>query len=223
MKVRSDPATLVLATTNEGKWREFDAALSGLGITLVRRDPPVDEVPEETAGTYVGNATIKARHAARFTGMPSLADDSGLEVDALGGAPGVASARYGGPELDDAGRTALLLAALADVPPAERTASFVCALVLARPDGATVSFEGRCHGSICAAPEGPSGFGYDPVFHAHDLGCTFGSANPADKARVSHRAVALRGLVAWWSKHGPAWVTEGSTDRRPSGGRPTLP
>ena len=206
--------TIVLATTNEGKWREFDVALSGLGITLIRLDPSEDGAPDETASTYVGNATIKAVHAATRTGFPALADDSGLEVDALGGAPGVTSARYGGPGLDDAGRTAHLLAALGDVPDPLRTASFVCALVLARRDGTCIGFEGRCHGTIEREPGGPGGFGYDPVFRSNDLGTTFGRASAAAKARVSHRAAATSAFADWWRTSGAAWIAggEGNVD-----------
>ncbi len=197
---------LVLASGNAGKIAELRAALAGGPTTvyaLAERAPDGPPPPPEDAPDYAGNAAIKARHAAHLTGLPALADDSGLEVDALNGRPGVHSARYGGPGLDDAGRVAHLLDALRDVPDARRTARFVAVLALATPDGTLhATFEGTCEGRILHAPEGAHGFGYDPVFHATDLGQAFGTADPAAKRRVSHRAHALAAFAAWWD--GPA-------------------
>jgi XTP/dITP diphosphohydrolase len=141
--------------------------------------------------SYEENAVAKARAVAGTTGLPALADDSGLEVDALGGAPGVRSARYAS---TDAARVARVLAALAGVPAVGRGATFRCVVALVWPDGRAVVAEGACTGRIATAPTGEGGFGYDPIFFADDLGRTFAEAPPGDKARVSHRARALRAL-----------------------------
>jgi XTP/dITP diphosphohydrolase len=154
-------------------------------------DVPPLVLPEETGATYEANATLKARAVAAAAGLPALADDSGLEVDALDGAPGVRSARYGASDGERIGR---LLAALAGRRGKERAARFRCVVSLAWPDGRVVSAEGACEGTITEAPEGQGGFGYDPVFHATELGRTFAAASSAEKARVSHRARAMRAL-----------------------------
>lgn len=190
---------LLIATTNRGKFREFSALLADLPLRLtsLADHPHVPTVPEEGA-TYLANATEKALVAARSTGMPALADDSGLEVDALGGAPGVASARYAGPRADDAANVARLLEELAGVPPGRRTARFRCVIVVARPDGAILSAEGTCEGLITTAPRGEGGFGYDPVFFDPEAGATFAELPPAIKNARSHRAravAALRGAL----------------------------
>jgi XTP/dITP diphosphohydrolase len=148
-------------------------------------------LPDESADSYAGNALIKGRAAARLTGCLVLADDSGLEVDALGGAPGVRSARYGGPGLDDAGRVRLLLDALRAVPPAKRAARFRCVIALVEPDGREQLVEGTVEGFIAEAPRGSGGFGYDPVFFYPPLGRTLAELTEAEKARVSHRAHAV--------------------------------
>jgi len=152
---------------------------------------PDATLPEETADTYAGNALLKARAAASLTGCVVLADDSGLEVDALGGAPGLRSARYGGPGLDDAGRVRLLLDALRAVPAAERTARFRCVIALIEPDGRERLVEGTVEGCIAEAPRGKGGFGYDPVFFYPPLGRTLAELTEEEKARVSHRAHAV--------------------------------
>ncbi len=167
------------------------------GVPFVLRnlaDLPGAWLPEETAPTYRDNALDKARAAVRLTGARALADDSGLEVDALGGAPGVGSARYGGPGLDDAARCARLLAALRGVPPERRTARFRCVLALVEPGGAEHVVEGVVEGRIAEAPRGEGGFGYDPIFYYPPLGRTFAELGPADKAAVSHRARAARAI-----------------------------
>jgi XTP/dITP diphosphohydrolase len=189
------PSVLVLATGNPGKTAELVRLLAGWGSVEVRSlvDHPTVTLPEETGATYEANAVLKARAVAAATGLPALADDSGLEVDALGGAPGVTSARYGA---SDAERVARLLAALGGRPPAERTARFRCVVVLAWPDGRVVTAEGACEGTIADAPSGTGGFGYDPVFVSTELGRTFAEATRDKKARVSHRARALRALAA---------------------------
>ena len=189
------PPVLVLATGNRGKVAELSALVAEWGSIDVQSlaDHPTVSLPEETGSTYEENATLKARAVAMATGLPALADDSGLEVDALGGAPGVRSARYGA---NDGERIARLLSALAGRPRADRGARFRCVVVVAWPDGQVVTADGACEGTIVEAPSGAAGFGYDPVFHSVELGCTFAAAPPEAKARVSHRARAMRALSA---------------------------
>ena len=184
---------LVLATLNRAKARELAALLQGLPWEVVGLAAlPGAALPEETGRTYRENALRKARHAAALTGARALADDSGLEVDALGGAPGVLSARYGGPGLDDAGRCARLLDALAGVPPEKRAARFRCVIALVDPDGREQVVEGLVEGRITEAPRGAHGFGYDPVFFYPPRGCTLAELPLEDKARVDHRGRAVR-------------------------------
>ncbi len=189
------PPRLVLATANRGKLEELRALVAEWGPAEVRSlaDFPGVTCPEETGGSYLENALAKARTVAAATALPALADDSGLEVEGLGGAPGVRSARYAP---TDAARVARLLAELAGVPRAARRACFRCVVALAWPGGAAVTAEGTCRGRIATAPSGGGGFGYDPVFVADGLGCSFAAAAPADKHRVSHRARAVRALGA---------------------------
>ncbi len=189
--------SLVVATLNPAKGREIAEILADLPYGVrVLADIPGATLPEETESTYRGNALLKARAAARQSGMLALADDSGIEVDALGGAPGVLSARFGGPGLDDRGRVALLLERLRDVPPERRTARFRCVIAIVAPDGVEQVVEGTAEGVIAAAPRGAGGFGYDPVFFYPPLGRTFGELTEAEKARVSHRGAALRAAQA---------------------------
>ena len=192
------PPRLLLATRNAGKRRELTALLADLPVRLVGPDDigPLPDV-DETGQTFVANAHLKAQAYARSAGCLALADDSGLEVNALGGAPGVQSARYAGPDADAAANNARLLAALVDVPPARRTARFHCAMACVDPAGRVVATaEGQTTGRILAAPRGDRGFGYDPLFLSDDLGVSFGEAAPADKNRVSHRARACAALRA---------------------------
>jgi len=149
-------------------------------------------LPAETGTTYAANALAKARAGARLAGALALGDDSGLEVDALGGAPGIQSARYGGPGLDDAGRCRRLLDALTDVAAARRTARFRCVIALADPSGWERTVEGAVEGLITTAPRGHRGFGYDPLFYYPALGRTFAELAPEEKARVDHRGLAAR-------------------------------
>ena len=155
-------------------------------------DYPGAVAPEENETTYRGNALLKARAASRLTGTWALADDSGLEVDALGGAPGLHSARYGGPGLDDAGRCAWLLEALRDVPDDRRTARFRCVIAIVDPAGREWVVEGVAEGTIAHEPRGTSGFGYDPLFSYPPLGKTFAELSDAEKSDVSHRGRAAR-------------------------------
>jgi XTP/dITP diphosphohydrolase len=192
----------VLASSNRGKAAELTALLAdaGLGaVELVTQGTLGIASPPEDAPTFIENALLKARHAARASGLPALADDSGLLVEALGGAPGVRSARYAGDGADDAANVVRLLAALAHVPagPA-RAARFVCVVVaLARADDPTpIVAQGEWHGEIAVARAGSGGFGYDPVFLDPGLEATAAELDAATKNRVSHRGAALRALAA---------------------------
>jgi XTP/dITP diphosphohydrolase len=189
------PPRLVLATANPGKARELGELLGEWGPmeVLTLAGFPGVACPEEDEASYEANAVAKARAVARATGLPALADDSGLEVAALGGAPGVRSARFAP---TDAERVRKLLDALAHVADGERTASFRCVVALAWPDGRVETGEGECTGRIAAAPSGAAGFGYDPVFVADELGASFAAVPAGAKRRVSHRARAMRALGA---------------------------
>lgn len=190
--------SVVLASSNAGKLAEMQAILSATGLSV--RPQGDFDVPEaeETGITFVENALIKARNAALATGQPALADDSGLCVDALDGAPGVFSARYAGPGAADADNTAKLLAALDDVPDDRRMARFQCVIVLLRHgrDPTPVICTGTWEGSVQRAPTGTNGFGYDPVFHVPDHGCSAAELDSDTKNRISHRGRALAALKA---------------------------
>jgi XTP/dITP diphosphohydrolase len=186
------PRPLLIATHNPGKKAEFAALLGDLPLELLTLDEAgLHFSVAEDGDTYAANALLKARGYAAPSGLLTLADDSGLDVDALDGAPGVYSARYGGPGLDDRARYELLLAALKDVPPSQRTARFRCVIALAWPDGRSETAEGVCEGSIAIAPRGAHGFGYDPVFLlAERPGLTMAELSPEAKNALSHRARA---------------------------------
>lgn len=188
-------ATLVLASENTGKLKEIRSILADLPIAvqLPNRYATV-HYPEE-GDDYAANAAAKALAAAQVCGVPALADDSGLEVTVLGGAPGPRSARYGGPGLDDAGRVARLLATLHEVPPTERAACFVAVAALAIPDGRVVLSRGVCRGRILEQPRGRGGFGYDPIFWVEQVQASMAELPPEVKNRLSHRGRAFRGLV----------------------------
>lgn len=188
------PDRLVLATANPGKAEELRTLVREWGpieAVDLRAFPGVD-LPQETEPSYVGNAVGKARFVAAATGLPALADDSGLEVEALGGAPGVRSARWAGPEATDEERVAKLLGELAGVPEPARRARYRCAVALGWPDGRLATAEGECGGRIAHVPDGRGGFGYDPVFVADELGRSLGRATPLEKQGVSHRGRAMR-------------------------------
>jgi XTP/dITP diphosphohydrolase len=186
---------LVVATLNRGKGRELTRLLADFPFEIVLlADVPGARLPEETGTTYAENALIKARAAARATGLPALGDDSGLEVDALGGAPGLYSARFGGPGLDDAGRIALLLERLVAVPDERRTARFRCVVAFVGTDGEERLAEGTVEGTITRVPRGAGGFGYDPVFFHPPNRCTLAELPEEDKLRVDHRGAAVRAL-----------------------------
>lgn len=189
---------LVLASGNRGKLAEMRGILAGLDVELVAQSELGVADAEETATTFVENALLKARHAARATGLPALGDDSGICVDALGGAPGLYSARYAGTHGDSGANIAKLLDALRDVDEARRTAHFHCTIALLRSadDPAPLLAQGRWDGRILAAPRGAHGFGYDPVFFDPLLGRGAAELDPATKNRVSHRGQALAQLRA---------------------------
>jgi len=188
---------IVLASNNPGKVREIGAMLEDSGIDILPQSDFAVEAVEETGLTFVENALLKARHAAEQSGLPAIADDSGLVVDALNGAPGIHSARYAGEEASDADNVQKLLAALADVPEAQRTARFVCLMVYLRhaADPLPLICQGVWEGRITTAPTGQGGFGYDPVFFVPEKGCTSAELAAEEKNRLSHRGQALRCLV----------------------------
>jgi XTP/dITP diphosphohydrolase len=195
----------VFASGNPGKLAELRSMLhqAGLGTQLVAQSDLGIVGPPETGAAFVENALAKARHAARAAGCAAIADDSGLLVDALGGEPGVLSARYAGPDADDRANVAKLLAALRDTPDSERGARFHCVLVaLERADDpAPVIATGEWAGEIARAPAGIGGFGYDPVFYDRALGKTAAELDTETKNRVSHRGRALRALVEALGAH----------------------
>ena len=192
------PAAIVLASNNPGKVREFAQLLAGLQRAVrPQSEFGVPEV-EETGLTFVENALLKARNAAHHTGLPALADDSGLEVDALNGAPGIYSARYAGSGASDRANLEKLLADIQHLPEAERGARFQCVLVYLRHalDPTPLICQGTLEGRILHAPKGTQGFGYDPIFYVLSHGCSSAELPPETKNQLSHRGQALRKLVA---------------------------
>lgn len=185
----------VIATKNQKKLLELERILRPLGIRAVTAEQLGIELPEveETGSTFEENARLKAESACRVTGLAAVADDSGLEVDALGGRPGVYSARYAGPDATDSQRNEKLLAELKDVPASQRGARFVSAVCCILPDGGILTVRGECPGSIAFSPAGNGGFGYDPIFLV-DSGKSFGELTAEEKDAVSHRGAALREL-----------------------------
>ncbi|MGD9981677.1 MAG: RdgB/HAM1 family non-canonical purine NTP pyrophosphatase [Hyphomonadaceae bacterium] len=186
---------LVVASHNAGKVREIAALLGPLGLEPVSAASLGLPEPEETETTFAGNAMLKARSAADASGLPALADDSGLEVFALNGAPGVYSARWAGPERDFRAAMQRVWAELSDKGD-NRTARFVCALALATPGGETQVFEGEARGRIVWPPRGEKGFGYDPIFEPEGRTRTFGEMSHEEKLPLTHRARAFEKLVA---------------------------
>ncbi len=188
--------TLLLGTSNEHKVTELRALLTGLDLELVAvselEDPPPD--PPEDAPSYAENAIHKAVTYARATGLPTIADDSGLEVDALGGAPGVRSRRYFGEDVEAADRNSMLLALLDGV--TDRTARFVSVIAFAQPDGRVETFDGEVKGEIAEAPRGANRFGYDPIFIVENDGRTMAELPPEEKNAISHRGLAAAKLRA---------------------------
>lgn len=189
---------VVLATGNAGKLRELRALLANTGMHVRAQSEFGCADAAETGESFVENALIKARHAARHTGLPAIADDSGLACDALRGAPGIRSARYAGDGAGDAANVSKLLAALAEVPEANRGCRFLCVIVyLAHAeDPWPVIAQGEWAGRVAFAPRGTGGFGYDPVFEVPGTGMTAAELPPDRKLALSHRAQALAGLLA---------------------------
>jgi XTP/dITP diphosphohydrolase len=199
---QSEICSILIATTNKGKVSEIASLLEGLegldcrviGLEdLAQVPPPV----EETGTTFAENAILKADYYHAATGLLTLADDSGLEVDALGGRPGVYSARYGGESSSSARQIALLLEEIKGTPEEKRTARFVCVVALAGDSGIRQTFEGRCEGEIAIEPRGAGGFGYDPIFIDTELGRTFAELSPEEKSSRSHRGKALRAAIEY--------------------------
>ena len=187
----------VLASHNQKKIKELREILADLGVeVLSQSDVGVSLEPEETGTTFEENARIKARAVMEATGLPAIADDSGLAVDALDGAPGVWSARYGGEGLDDAGRWQLLLKNMEGKP--DRACRFVCVVCCIFPDGRELMARGECPGVLAEAPAGEGGFGYDPVFWLPRLGRTMAQLTPQEKNGISHRGNALRKFKEKW-------------------------
>jgi XTP/dITP diphosphohydrolase len=184
---------VIVATSNHGKLIEFREALEPLGWELLSLDGFDVKLPPEDGFSYEENAFIKAAFTSAMTGIVTIADDSGLEVEALGGAPGLYSARYGNKD-SDLERNLYLLTNLAHVPK-PRLAKFVSVIAMAFPDGRCETYRGECHGEILEGPRGEAGFGYDPLFYSPELGQTFGEATVAVKRKISHRGQALRALL----------------------------
>ena len=200
MNTSSAIKKIVLASGNSGKLREFQQILGHSGMQLLsQRDLGVSDA-EETGLSFVENAILKARHASSATGLPALADDSGIEVDALKGRPGIYSARYAGAGASDADNNALLLEQLRDVPDEQRGARFQCVIVFMRHADDPMPFisQGTWHGRILHAASGSQGFGYDPLFHVPTHGCASAQLEPAIKNSISHRGQALRQLLEHW-------------------------
>ena len=187
---------IVLATSNQGKVKEMAETLAQFGFEVIAQSEFGIESPEETGLTFVENALLKARFAAKKSNLPAIADDSGLVVEALNGAPGLYSSRYAGVDGDDAKNRAKLLQELADVPAEKRGAKFVCTLVLLRhpTDPSPIIAQGEYSGEIAFAEQGENGFGCDSLFFSREKNCTFAQLPSAEKKAISHRARALAAL-----------------------------
>ena len=201
--------TVYCATSNPGKLREFQLAAPDFDVRPLSRPVPP---PDETGSTFEYNAALKAEYYGSFTDGYLFADDSGLEVDALGGAPGVHSARYAGPEATDADNNRLLLQRLNGV--ADRGARFVCVIALVQGGNLVRTFRGAVEGRILETPRGSGGFGYDPLFYYEAFGCTFGEAPIGDKMLVSHRAQALEEMFTFLRGNAASVGSQSSSSRR---------
>ncbi len=195
--------SIVLASGNAGKLRELEALLAPIGFNLVAQSALGIDRPPETGTTFVANAMLKARHAAALAHRPAVADDSGIEVDALNGRPGVYSARFAGVDASDRDNLQKMLAELRGVPPAKRSARYQAVIVFVREanDPDPVVSMGTWEGRISTEPRGSGGFGYDPIFLPAGLDCTAAEMTPLEKNALSHRGQALRALVAQLSSH----------------------
>ena len=193
---------LVLASKNQHKLVEMQTILGQLGLEVVlQSELGIDVDVEETGTTFAENALLKAKAVMEASRMAAIADDSGLVVDALNGAPGVYSARYGNKN-SDAERTAFLLENMVNIPEQQRTGRFVSAIACALPDGRVVTAEGVCEGTILFETRGDNGFGYDPVFYVPQIGKTFAEADGAEKNAISHRGKALEAFLIAWKEAG---------------------
>jgi XTP/dITP diphosphohydrolase len=198
------PQRIVVASRNRSKAAEIAEILAdaGLGLEVLSlADFPDVVLPPETGSTFSANAAVKAKQAARASGLPAIADDSGLEIDALNGEPGVRSARYAGEDATDEDRCRKVLGLLADVPDHRRRARFRCAAAFAKPGGEVMLAEGTCQGRIAKEPAGSGGFGYDPIFIPEGYGVTMAQLTPAQKHRISHRGRAIRLLACMIREH----------------------
>lgn len=195
---------IIVASQNRGKIAEIAAKLAALPFTVLSvRDVGDIPEPEETGSTFEENAELKARYYAGRTRLPCLADDSGLEVDALDGRPGVYSARFAGEHATDTANNEKLLGLLSNVPAHQRTARFRCALAFIDPKGTLLTAGGTCEGIILGQPRGSNGFGYDPLFYIPDLGKTLAEIELAEKNRISHRAQAIDRLAGQLREYRP--------------------
>lgn len=195
------PQRVVLASGNAGKLAELQTMLADTGIRFVLQSELGISSAEETGLTFIENAILKARHASRLSGLPAIADDSGLAVDALGGKPGIHSARFAGTEASDGDNNSKLLTELRDVPDEERGACFHCVIVYLShaEDPAPSVCHGRWPGRIQHEPTGNNGFGYDPLFHVPGFNCSSAELAPEVKNRISHRGIAMQQLLAQWT------------------------
>lgn len=187
---------IIAATQNKHKIREMEAITTDFGMEILTQEEaglPAVEI-EETGATFEENSALKARTICSMSGLPAIADDSGLSVDILNGAPGIYSARYAGPAADDAANNEKLLATLSDVPAEKRTGRYVSVITLAYPDGRLLTARGECAGTLLTAPRGSGGFGYDPLFVPDGTEMTFAEMSAEQKNRISHRARALARL-----------------------------
>ena len=190
-------SSVVIATSNPGKFAEFRKSLTAIYETILSpTEAGVFSLPEETGSSYIENALLKSKYVAHQTNLPAIADDSGLEVNALAGKPGIFSARFGG-ILSDSERINYLLKELDGVPGGKRDAQFVCTIAFFLPSGLSKTFTGQVAGEILPSPRGKSGFGYDPIFFCPELGKTFAEATKDEKQLVSHRGKALKSLITW--------------------------
>lgn len=187
---------IVLATRNEGKVREFLNLLAGLDLNILsmKNFPDIGDI-EESGTTFEENALLKAKTVSSKTGLIAIADDSGLEVDALDGRPGIYSARYAGEAASDRENYLKLLEEIKHLPEADRGAAFVCTIAVSTPSGESITAVGRCKGIIASGPEGEGGFGYDPVFYLPDSGCSMASISKEAKNNISHRGKAVKELI----------------------------
>ncbi|HET9532550.1 MAG TPA: RdgB/HAM1 family non-canonical purine NTP pyrophosphatase [Blastocatellia bacterium] len=213
----TEQVQVLLATTNRGKIAELEPLLADKGIEVVGLGDFAAEEDIETGSTFAENALLKARYYHHRTGMITIADDSGLEVEALGGEPGVRSARYGGPGASDHDRIIKLLREIEDVPATGRGARFVCAAAIVWDGGERV-FRAEARGRLLAELRGEGGFGYDPVFYYEPLGKTFAELTREEKAEVSHRGAAFRSLAGWLKQSGLLdTVSSGDKIKNPTG------